>query len=142
MGQAILLVSAIVAPVALLILNVILRSGRGLPQSTAADVLLLLPALDATIILDPASFQQLVPDQNVRGMLGALSMGSLFICLVSWSFAVTYLEKWVLAYYDARRRRYTSRKFMIPLFSSWIIAGCAIATHILIFSYHSPITTK
>lgn len=136
MGHAVLLVGSVVAPVALFMLNVMLRYERGLPQSTAADVLLLLPAFDASILLDTANFQQLVLDQSLRDILGPLSMGSLFVCLVFWIFAVIFLEKRLVAYYDLHTQRYTSNWFMLPFLASWTIAGCAIAAHILIFSYH------
>jgi hypothetical protein len=142
MAQAALLVGTIVIPVALFLLNVILRSGRGIPQSTAADVLLLLPAFDAGILLDTASFQKLVADQGARDYLGTFSTGSLVVCLLFWGVAVIILEKQLLSYYDLRRNRYTSRWFLLPFFSSWIIAAFAIAAHILIFTYHFPVSTK
>ncbi len=133
-NQITLIVSSAVVPVFALILNVFVRSSRRAPQSTGADILLLLLAFDLTVILSANEFAPLVRSYLLRLSIIPVHIALFCLGLLVWYKAVTFLEDRVTSGFDSHANRYTNHS-VFWLIGSWSIVLLLISAHILTFMY-------
>lgn len=135
MGQISLFVSVIIVPTSAFVANAVLRYGRGVAQSAAADLLLLLIVFDATVIISSEEFKPLVASPELRTGIIAVHVGLLFIGLIAWISSVTLVERRIGSAFDYKTRKYVPGFPIICWIGSWVIAATLVGAHVTVFTY-------
>ena len=127
-ANAISLVAAGVAvPVVVFLMNLFVRIGRGIAQSSAADFLLLLVVFDASVIIAADQFRPLVRDPVIGEAIVPVYVVLLLVTIFVWLMAVLYVEPAIS--YDPVARTYRSRFPVFAWMGSWIAAGFMFFVH-------------
>ena len=70
-----LIVAGIVVPLMAFVGNIVLRAGRGVAQSAASDLLLLVLVFDASMVIASDEFRPLIRDAAISAQLVAIHVG-------------------------------------------------------------------
>jgi cytochrome c biogenesis factor len=127
-------VATILVPFAGFLANAVLRAGRGVAQSAASDLLLLLIMFDAGVIIASDQFKPLVPNPMLREAIVSVHVALLFVGLVAWITAVAVIERRIAYAFDPRRQRYASGFPLMAWLGAWGVAAVVLSCHLSIFT--------
>jgi hypothetical protein len=115
-------------PIAGLIGNSLVRLAFRLPQSAAADLILVLIILDLTILIQPAELEAAIP--HVRIVYGFV----VFFSFVMWVIAIGRIEQDLRAWMASRPRRGYPFRIM---FISLAVSGLALVVNLAPIAWRS-----
>lgn len=124
------LVFAVVIPTVLWIVNVVVRSRKGLPLTAGADLLLLCLAFDISVLGTVEQFRPIVPSVEVANGLSTYFAVLLAIVLLGWLVTCFYIEPRLAANYDsfARRFRLGTSRFLTAT-TAWLVIWVVLFAH-------------
>jgi hypothetical protein len=128
-----LVVAGVVCPVAAFGTNILIRWQRGIVQSSAADLLLLLLTFDAGVAIQADQFKPLVADNVLRESIIPIYIAFIFVLFPAWLLAVVVFEVRIVEAFDADLGEYHSGFPLGLWLSAWSIASGAVFFHILFF---------
>ena len=135
MEQFSLLTASAVIPVLVFVLNLVVRSHRGVAQSTGADLLLLLLIFDAQVVIAHRGFKELMVDPRLGENIIALHLAFLFVALILWFSYVTKAEERIIASYNIATRKYNDSSWFWWWISSWLLVISLVVFQVLAFTY-------
>jgi hypothetical protein len=133
-----LIIAGVLVPLMAFVGNIVLRAGKGVAQSAASDLLLLVLVFDASVVIASDQFKPLVHDLAIRSQLVAIHVGLWWIGLVAWFLAVLGAERKIAASFDPELRRYDSRFPIWTWLFSWFLAVAIVFLHVSVFTQEVP----
>jgi hypothetical protein len=133
-----LIVAGIVVPLMAFVGNIVLRAGRGVAQSAASDLLLLVLVFDASVVIASDEFRPLIRDAAISAQLVAIHVGLWWLGLVAWLLAVLRAETKIAASFDPRSKRYDSRFPIWTWLFSWVLAMAIVFLQVSVFTQEVP----
>jgi hypothetical protein len=121
-------------PLAVVLGNGFLRHIHGIPQSTAADLMLALIVFDAAVIIQHHEFQEYVRSEWLKANIIAIYVLLLIVNYVLWHVSAFKLEVALLSRYSVRQRRYLQTPAWL-IFGAFMMTVFALASNTLVFAY-------
>jgi hypothetical protein len=133
-----LIIAGVLVPLMAFVGNIVLRAGKGVAQSAASDLLLLLLVFDASVVIASDQFRPLVRDPTISSQVVAVHVGLWWVGLVAWLLAVLGAEKRIAASFDPRSRTYDARFPIWTWLFSWVLAMAIVFLHVSVFTQEMP----
>jgi hypothetical protein len=122
------LVIAAGLPLAAVIGNSLLRLALRLPQSAAADLILMLIVFDLTILIEPGELETAIP--NLRIIYGVVTLASVIL----WAISIGRVEQDLRSWMASRPRRGYPFRLM---FISLAVSGLALIMNLAPIAWRS-----
>lgn len=103
-----------IIPSCLLFINLMIRSGKKIPASTGADIILFFAGFDAMVLFSYKDFTPLIQLQDFKDNIIPIFTTLLIIGFAIWIATVNYVEKHILINYDYSNHKY--KRFPIVRF--------------------------
>lgn len=152
MQLTISLISAnIVIPILALFLNIIVRNNKNIPQSTGADILLLLLVFDSAAMIGSKEFLGMVNSPFLQENLYSVFLNFLWVGFLFWFIIIQTLEKnanllnakLTSFNYENDKKQIAIDKFKMNSYIviSWIIIICTYFAHIYSIVFKEVVST-
>lgn len=134
MGTIDFWIAALGVPIVVLCGNGFLRAAVfGMPQTSAADLILTLIVFDGAVILQTEEFSRFVTDHTLKEALRGIYLVILIINMVLWYYSVAVLEKALNVKFNKRLRKYApvpAREIFLAFCLSVFVVGLNTASFV------------
>lgn len=104
MGHLSFWIVVLVVPILVVLGNGFLRHLHGIPQSTAADLMLAFIVFDAAVIIQHHDFQEYIKSEWLKANIIAIYVVLLIINYILWHVSVFKLEEALMSRYSIRQK--------------------------------------
>lgn len=127
-------VTSVCIPILFWIANAVVRSHRGVPLSSGADLLLLLVVFDLTLLMSVEPFRALAASEDVAKDLPQMFGFLLAVCIVAWLMGCLFVEPALASNYDVARQRFRiGMARYLGAASVWLLVWFIAALHVFAF---------
>lgn len=123
-----------IIPTGLFLFNLSIRLNREVPQSAAADMVLVLIGLNFLEILDSGALLSAVNSQFVTDNLISLCIGLIVVGLVLWS-ALILVEREVSRNFYRAAHTWQPVALLVSFLGAWVLALTLLFTNFWLFVY-------